>query len=189
MIAAYLRVSTKDQNPDLQREEIAAWAEANGLEVGEWFEDRISGDKSTRPQLDKLRKAIFSGRVKTVIIWKLDRLSRTKRDGEVLLADWCGRGVRVVSVTQQIDLSGVVGQIVASVLLGLGEIDLANIRERQAAGIALAKKRGAYKGRKAGTTKGKPARARELRDRGLKIGEIAAAMKVSTRTVERYLAA
>ena len=115
MIAAYIRVSTKDQNPDLQREEISSWAKSNGIEKVTWYEDRISGDKSSRPRLDALRKDIFAGKIKTVILWKLDRLARSKRDGETLLADWCSRNVRVVSITQQIDLSGVVGQIVASV--------------------------------------------------------------------------
>ena len=122
-----------------------------------------------------------------MILWKLDRLARSKRDGETLLAEWCGRNVRVVSVTQQIDLSGVVGQIVASVLLGLGEIKLSNIRERQAAGIAVAKKNGVYQSRKSGTTKGQPARARELRSHGLKPKEIASALGVLTSTVKRYL--
>jgi len=146
MIAAYIRVSTSEQRPDLQREEIAAWAAAHGLDGVKYYEDRISGDKAKRPRLDALKRDIFSGKVKTVIVWKLDRLARTKRDGETLLADWCGRGVRVVSVTQQLDLSGVIGQIVASVLLGLGEIELQNIRERQAAGIKVAKKRNVYQG-------------------------------------------
>jgi len=188
MIAAYVRVSTKDQNPDLQREEIGAWAKAQGIKDVIWYEDRISGDKSSRPRLDDLRKDIFAGKVKTVILWKLDRLARSKRDGETLLADWCGRNVRIVSVTQQIDLSGVVGQIVASVLLGLGEIELSNIRERQAAGVAVAKKKGVYQGRKSGTTKGDPMRARALRLQGLKLKEISSALGVSKSTVIRYLA-
>lgn len=89
-----------------------------------------------------------------MILWKLDRLARSKRDGETLLADWHGRNVRVVSVTQHIDLSGVVGQIVASVLLGLGEIELSNSRKRQAAGIAVEKKRGVYQGRAPAPPKG-----------------------------------
>lgn len=186
--AAYIRVSTADQKTDPQRAEIAAWAKSHRMKI-EWYEDKISGKSSKRPGLEALRKDIFSGKIKTVIVWKLDRLARSKRDGETLLADWCGQGVRVVSVTQSIDLSGVVGQIVASVLLGLGEIELENIRDRQAAGISLAKKRGIYEGRKAGTTKAKPARAAELREKGLKIGEIAKSMGISEATVKRYLAA
>ena len=88
-----------------------------------------------------------------VVVWKLDRLSRRQRDGVDLLADWCDRGVRVVAVTQQIDLSGAVGRMVASVLFGLAEIESEYRRERQAAGIAVAKERGIYRGRRPGTTK------------------------------------
>jgi DNA invertase Pin-like site-specific DNA recombinase len=108
-------------------------------------------------------------------------------DGINLLADWCDRGVRVVSVTQQIDLSGPVGRMVASVMFGLAEIELEYRRERQQAGIAVAKSRGVYRGRKKGTTKSKPTRARQLRKQGLTTPEIANALAVSERTVFRYL--
>lgn len=189
MIAGYLRISTKEQKADLQRVDIEAWAKAQGLELEEitWFVDRISGKDTNRPELKKLQKAIFSGKVETVIVWKLDRLARNKRDGETMLSDWCSKGVRVVSVTQAIDLSGVVGQIVASVLLGLAEIELSNIRERQAAGIAVAKKKGTYTGRKKGTLKADPKRAKELHKQGLKPWEIANALDVSSKTVKNYL--
>ena len=122
-----------------------------------------------------------------VVVWKLDRLSRRQRDGINLLADWCERGVRIVVVTQQIDLSGTVGRLVASVLFGLAEIEQEFRHERQAAGIAVAKRKGIYRGRKRGTTKAKPARARALRSRGLTTPEIANALKISPRTVFRYL--
>lgn len=79
--------------------------------------------------------------------------------------------------------------MVVSVLFGVAEIQRTQIRERQAAGIAVAKTRGTYKGRKKGTTKADPARARELREQGLKQAEIATALGVSTRVVRRYLTA
>ena len=112
---------------------------------------------------------------------------RRLRDGVNLLADWCERGLKIVVVTQQIELNGPVGRMIAAVMLGLAEIELEYRRERQAAGIQVAKKKGSYKGRKKGTTKSKPDRAKELRDKGLKVAEIAQALGVSERTAFRYL--
>ena len=190
MVAVYLRVSTHQQNATAQRAEIKKWLKGNGHKPSKvkWFEDKESGKTLKRPGFDKLHKAIFTGEVKTVVVWKLDRLSRSQRDGINLLAELCDRGVRVVSVTQQLDLSGATGRLVAGVLFGIAEMELENIRERQAAGIAQAKKRGVYRGRKSGTLKANPKRANAMRSRGLKIHEIAAAMEVSTATVKRYLA-
>jgi len=130
---------------------------------------------------------VSDGQVQTVVVWKLDRLSRRQRQGINLLADWCDRGVRVVSVTQQVDLSGPIGHMVASLMFGLAEIELEYSRERQAAGIALAKAQGKYQGRKKGTTKAPAERARQLRRRGLTTAEIANALGVTERTVFRYL--
>jgi DNA invertase Pin-like site-specific DNA recombinase len=104
------------------------------------------------------------------------------------LADWCERAVRVVGVTQQIDLRGAVGRLVASVLFGLAEIEMEYRQERQAVGIAVAKRRGVYRGRQKGTTKARPRRALVLRHQGLTVPEIAHALQVSQRTVFRYLA-
>jgi DNA invertase Pin-like site-specific DNA recombinase len=82
-----------------------------------------------------------------------------------------------------------VGRMVASVLFGLAEIEAEYRRERQAAGIAVAKRNGVYQGRQRGTTKANPARARALRARGLTIPEIALSLGLSPRTTFRYLAA
>lgn len=79
-----------------------------------------------------------------------------------LLADWCERDVRVVSVTRQIDLGGPVGRMVASVMFGPAEVELEYRRQRQAAGIRVAKARGVSRGRQRGTTKARPERARAL---------------------------
>lgn len=189
LIACYCRVSTRHQKNDSQRAEINQWLKNNRIKQSavRWFEDKESGSTIQRFAFDKMQKAVFDGQVKTIIVWKLDRISRRQRDGINLLADWCDRGIRVVSVTQQIDLSGPVGRMVASVMFGLAEIELEYRRERQAAGIKLAKKAGLYKGRQLGTTKAKPERAQLLRDKGLTPAEIAQAMNVSKRTVFRYL--
>ncbi|MFC1759653.1 recombinase family protein [Planctomycetota bacterium] len=189
-IACYCRVSSRSQKNDSQKSEIQRWLKGNGFKKSqvEWFEDKVSGKSLKRPAFDQLQEAIFHGEVKTVVVWKLDRISRRQKDGINLLADWCERGVRVVSVTQQIDLSGAVGRMVASVMFGLAEIELEYRRERQAAGIRVAKSNGVYTGRKKGTTKSKPERALQLSKKGLSVPEISQALGVSERTVFRYLA-
>ena len=189
LIACYCRVSTRHQKNDSQRSEIKRWLKNNGLKLSavRWFEDKETGATTRRFAFEQLQKAIFDGLVKTVVVWKLDSISRRQRDGINVLADWCERDVRVVSVTQQIDLSGAVGRMVASVMFGLAEIEFEYRRERQAAGIRVARKKGVYTGRLKGTTKGKPERTRALKDQGLTITEIANAMAVSKRTVFRYL--
>jgi DNA invertase Pin-like site-specific DNA recombinase len=93
-------------------------------------------------------------------------VSRRSRDGVNLLADWCERGLKIVIITQQIELNGAERRMIAALLLGLAEIELEYRRERRAAGIEVAKKHGLYKGRLKGTTKAKPTRARDLRTKG-----------------------
>lgn len=78
--------------------------------------------------------------------------------------------------------------MLASVMFGLAGIELEYCRERQATGIALAKKRGACLGRLPGLTKATPTRAMELRAKGLAVPEIANALGVSAKTAFRYLA-
>jgi len=70
------------------------------------------------------------------------------------------------------------GHLIASLLFGIAEIELQHAKERQAIGIALARKRGVYTGRQEGTTKAEPARARALKKQGLKIPEIAQALGI-----------
>lgn len=187
-VAVYVRVSTKGQNTDSQEQEITAWLRNNGYDLSNvgWYIDRASGKTLQRPEFERMQRDIFNGTVKTVVCWKIDRLSRRLRDGVNLLAEWCERGLRVVATTQQIELSGAMGRMMAAVMLGLAEVELEYRAERQAAGIKAARKRGVYGGRRSGTTKAAPTRVIELRNRGLNDGEIATALGVSIRTVQRY---
>lgn len=188
-IAVYIRVSTTGQNEEGQTAEITKWLQGHGHDpaAATWYVDKHTATTTARPALDKLQAAIFAGGHATVVTWRLDRLSRKQRDGINLLANWCDEGVRVVSITQQLDLSGATGRLIAGVLFAVAEMELETMKERQRAGIEAAKKRGVYQGRAHGSTKAEPARAKELKERGLRQHEIAAAMKVSRTTVNRYL--
>lgn len=189
MIGVYIRVSDKGQKLDSQKQDIQQWLERHNYHADQcrWFEDKQTGRHLNRAGFKALQKAIFDGELDTVVVWKLDRVARNYREGVNVLADWCNKDIRVISVTQQIDLSGTVGQLIGGVLFAIAEIDLQNIRERQAAGIAVAKERGVYIGRKKGTVKANPKRAKELAQKGLSKAEIANALNVSERTVYRYL--
>ena len=135
MIAAYTRVSTRDQSTQSQRAEMERWLSGNGIHAERviWYEDQESGTTLQRPEFERLKADIFNGQVKTVVLWKLDRLSRNLRDGVNVLADWADRGLKIVVVTQQLELAGVLGRTIAALLLGLAEIEYGNIRERQRA--------------------------------------------------------
>jgi DNA invertase Pin-like site-specific DNA recombinase len=188
-VACYVRVSTAGQNEAGQRLELERWLQGNGISPAgcAWYVDNKSGDNLQRPEFQRLQQDVFNGLVGTVIVYKLDRLSRSLRDGINVLHDWCDKGLRVVSVTQQIDFSGTVGKMLAAVLGGIAEMEQETRRERQAAGIAVAKKAGRYRGRRPGTTKARPKRALVLRQRGLSIAEIAKALGIGRNTVFVYL--
>jgi DNA invertase Pin-like site-specific DNA recombinase len=189
--AAYIRVSTASQNEAGQRREIDRWLIANSLDTAtiRYYIDKESGDTLDRPAFDQLQADIFNGLVHSVVLYKLDRLSRSLQDGINTLCDWCQRGIRVVSITQQLDFNGTVGKLIAAVLFAVAEMEQQTRRERQAAGIAAAKARGAYTGRPRGATKKgvDTARAHTLRTQGLSIPEIANALNASPSSIKRYL--
>jgi DNA invertase Pin-like site-specific DNA recombinase len=189
-VAVYVRVSTIEQNLAGQRREITKWLVGNGIdpEGVMWYIDKESGRTLERPAFEQLEKDIFNGAIKTVVVYKLDRLSRSLRDGIAVLCAWCQKGIRVVSTSQQIDISGSIGQMIAAVLFAVAQIETETRAERQAAGIAAAKEGGAYRGRKKGALKAGVdfRRASELRAKGLTYEEVASAMNISRSSAIRY---
>ena len=189
-VAAYVRVSTASQNEAGQKREILRWLAGNGIhpESVIWYIDKESGETLNRPEFEHMQRDIFNGAIKTVVVYKLDRLSRSLKDGVDTLCSWCQKGIRVVSTSQQIDFTGAMGQLVAAVLFAVAQFETETRRERQAAGIAVAKEKGAYRGRIRGATKAgvNPARAAELRAKGLTHAEVAKSMGISLSTAFRY---
>lgn len=189
-VAAYVRVSTASQNEASQKREITKWLTGNGINANQvlWYVDKESGETLKRAEFEQLQRDIFNGVIKTVVVYKIDRLSRSLKDGIDTLCTWCQNGIRVVSTSQQIDFTGAMGQLVAAVLFAVAQFETETRKDRQAAGIAAAKEKGTYRGRAPGATKAgvNPSRAAKLREKGLTHQEVAKTLGVSLRTAFRY---
>src|SRR3984893_16720349 len=136
----YRRVSTLDQNTERQLE---------GIEVAKLFTDKASGKDTKRPQLEALMDFVRTG--DTVVVHSMDRLARNLDDLRRIVQTLTGRGVRIEFVKEHLSFTGedspMVG-LMLSVMGAFAEFERALIHERQREGIALAKQRGAYRGRK-----------------------------------------
>jgi DNA invertase Pin-like site-specific DNA recombinase len=190
-VAVYIRVSTSSLDEAGQMREVIKWLTGKGInpESVVWYIDRESGEKLNRTEFEQLQRDIFADAIKTVVVYKLDRLSRSLKDGIDVLCSWCQKEIRVVSTSQQIDFTGRIGQRIAAVLFAIAEFETETRKERQAAGIAVAKNKGRYRGRTKGALKAgvNPEKALKLRQKGLTNEEIAKAMGVSIRSVIRYI--
>ncbi len=150
----YIRVSTLDQNPDRQLE---------GAQVSKVFTDKASGKDMQRPQLDALLGYIREG--DTLVVHSMDRLARNLDDLRRLVQQLTGRGVRIEFIKEGLTFTGEdspMANLLLSVMGAFAEFERELIRERQREGIALAKQRGAYRGRKPALSN---AEATELRRR------------------------
>ena len=136
----YVRVSSVEQNTDRQLE---------GLELARTFTDKASGKDTQRPELEQLLKFVREG--DTVVVHSMDRLARNLDDLRRLVADLTKRGVKIQFVKESLTFTGEdspMSNLLLSVMGAFAEFERALIRERQREGVALAKQRGAYKGRK-----------------------------------------
>jgi DNA invertase Pin-like site-specific DNA recombinase len=185
-IGCYVRLALQADDAEVQRQGIAHWLLTQEVApaMSQWFEDVYHTEATTFPAYEALHQAILARRIRTVVVWSFECLFFRLKDAVNTLAVWCGRGVRVVSVLHD----SCAQHILVPVLLSLTELEAAYRRTRQAAGIADAKARGVYQGRKRGATKASPQWARTLRQRGLTIAQIAATLDVKERTVYHYLA-
>ncbi len=136
----YIRVSTLDQNPERQLEHI---------HVDKVFTDKASGKDVYRPQLDLLLSFVREG--DTMVVHSMDRLARNLDDLRRLVQELTKRGVSIEFVKESLTFTGEdspMANLLLSVMGAFAEFERALIRERQREGIALAKQRGAYRGRK-----------------------------------------
>lgn len=175
----YIRVSSFDQNPDRQLEHV---------QVDQVFTDKASGKDMQRPQLEALLGFVREG--DTVVVHSMDRLARNLDDLRRLVQSLTKRGVRIEFAKESLTFTGEdspMANLMLSVMGAFAEFERALIRERQREGIALAKQRGAYRGRKKALA---PERVTALRERAA-AGEPKAALArefgISRETLYQYL--
>ncbi len=180
MLIGYARVSTAEQNLDLQQDAL----KRAGCE--KIFADTISGAKSARPGLDECLGFVRAG--DTLVVWKLDRLGRSLKHliEEVQRLD--ERGIGFQSVQEHIDTTTPGGKLVFHVFGALAEFERDLIRERTNAGLAAARARGRKGGRKALLDAKQQEIARALHaNPGVSVGEICKTLGVSRTTFYRNL--
>ena len=179
MKIGYCRVSTDDQNPDMQ---LAALKRAGCKKI---FTDKATGAHVKRSELAKCLKALKAGDV--LIVWKLDRLGRSLRDLIALLDDLKARGLAFRSLTEAIDTATPTGRAMWQMVGILAELKRSLIQERTKAGRAAAQARGVKMGRKPLLSAQQVAHARKLREQGESPRDIAQSLNVSRRTLYRAL--
>jgi len=149
-VAIYARVSTTDQNCEMQLRELREYSARRGWEIaGEYVDTGWSGAKKSRPELDKLMAAAREHRVDGIVVWKLDRFGRSVLNLVEALGDLATWGVRFVAVSQSIDTdaSNPTTRLLLHILAAVAEFERELTRERVMAGLKAARHRGRCGGR------------------------------------------
>ncbi len=179
----YARVSTRDQNLNLQVDDLIT----EGCE--KIFQESISGTNIDRPELNRLLEQTRRGDV--IVIWKLDRLGRSLRHLVALISELLDKGVGLKSFNDPIDTTSSQGRLIFNIFASLAEFERDVIIERTQAGLKAARARGRKGGRPKGLTeaaKRKAVAAKALYNEGnLSVNEIADNLGISKGTMYSYL--
>lgn len=182
MLIGYARVSTIDQNPNLQLDALRA----AGCE--RTFVEKASGALRDRPELASAIDYLRPG--DALIVWKLDRLARSMKQLVDTIENLDGKGIGFRSLTETIDTTTAGGRLVFHIFGALAEFERGIIRERTTAGLAAARARGRVGGRPAKLTHDDLRAVRAmLADPSIPVTEIAKRVSVSPATLYRHFPA
>ena len=179
--AVYARVSTLDQEPENQLQELRRYVEARGWTAVEYVDKGLSGAKDRRPALDALVTDAKRRRFDVLVCWRLDRLGRNLRHLITLLDELQALGVAFVSLHEGIDATTPAGKLQMHILGAIAEFERGRIRERVLAGLERA--------RQDGKRLGRPRRQRPpaTLPKGLTVRQAAKAWGVSKSTAARWI--
>ncbi|EOA3786274.1 recombinase family protein [Vibrio vulnificus] len=182
MLVGYARVSTDDQNLNLQRDAL----DQAGCE--QIFEDQLSGAKVERPGLHQALQYARAG--DTIVVWRLDRLSRSLKDLIEMVTLLESKGIGLKSLQEAIDTSSSSGKLIFHIFGALAEFERNLIRERTQAGLQAARARGRKGGRPKALNKNKQALAVKLyNEKKHTIDQICELMGISKPTLYKYIEA
>jgi DNA invertase Pin-like site-specific DNA recombinase len=145
--AIYARVSTVEQEPENQLQELRRYCEVRGWSFQEYVDRGVSGSKDRRPALDELLKDAKRRRFDVLVCWRLDRLGRNLRHLVTMLEELNGLGIAFVSLGEGIDCTTPAGKLQMHILAALAEFERERIRERVTAGLRRARAQGRRLGR------------------------------------------
>lgn len=185
-VAVYVRVSTADQNADLQRTELAEYCAFRKWEIVSVYSDVMSGSKDRRPALNQLMVDAKRGKFDAVAVWKFDRFARSTRFLLEALEVFNSLGIDFVSLQENIDTSTSIGKALFTIISAIAELERATIVERVRAGQRAAKRRGVEFGRP--TRDVDPAEVAKLRAEGKSWRAIAAQLDIAKNTLIRHCA-
>ena len=174
---AYVRVSTAEQNEARQREALAVRG------IDKWFIEKASGKNTDRPEFQKMLDWVREG--DTIYIHDLSRIARSTKDLLDLLDVLREKGVALVSGKESIGTSTATGKLLVTMVAAINEFERANLLERQREGIAIAKREGKYKGRKAVTVPDLPRHYDRWQRREVSKAALARELGISRPTLDR----
>ncbi|WP_319001692.1 recombinase family protein [Burkholderia seminalis] len=179
MRIGYARVSTDEQNLDLQ------WNALQAYGCDDVVTDRgISGARFDRPGLQTVLARLESG--DTLVVWRLDRLGRSLSELVKLMAELRERGIQFASLQEAIDTGSPAGMFMFHMIAALAEFERSLISERTRAGLAAARRRGSRLGRPAALNDEQLEQARQWLSMA-SIEEVADRLEIHPRTLQRYL--
>ncbi|PKN05168.1 MAG: DNA invertase [Deltaproteobacteria bacterium HGW-Deltaproteobacteria-9] len=181
MLIGYARVSTLDQNLDLQR------ATLTQSGCGKIYEDRMSGARAERPGLKLALEVLREG--DTLVVWKLDRLGRSVKGLVDLVTELAQRGIHFKSLTDSIDTATPSGRFFFHVMASLAQMERELTIERTRAGLIAARQQGRIGGRKRKMTDSKIESAKKLLANGVPPKDVAENLGISIPTLYRWLPA
>jgi DNA invertase Pin-like site-specific DNA recombinase len=184
-VAIYARVSTQDQDPQMQLRELHVYAKLRTFTIAGEFIDHVSGATSERPELTKLWQSARARKIDTVLVWKFDRFARSTKQLIDALEEFRHLGVDFISITEQIDTSSPMGKAMFTVISAIAEFERSLISERVRSGIAKARAQGKQHGRPKTSTETIKA-IKRLRRQGKSLNNIAQQLGVSHQTVANY---